>query len=102
MNPKYWEIGVQSLEKDLDKVDDADEEEEDEMIQLSEDPDKQNFARINLSFNGAESILNSDRPTRNSHSSARTTTTKDSGFGGLEQATVISGATITAHAYSIF
>ena len=32
LNPKYWEIGVQSNDKDLDKEDAEDEEDEDEMI----------------------------------------------------------------------
>ncbi len=64
------------------------------MIQLTDDAPVQSTGfRINPSF--------TEESSRKSMTSNYTTSTSAQ-FGGLDQSTVLSGATITARAYSIF
>lgn len=76
LNPKYWEIGVQST--DLDK-EDEEQTGDDEMIQLSTDeaPQRSSALRINPSFFSAipESYFQSDENSRKSMASTHTTST---------------------------
>jgi hypothetical protein len=76
LNPKYWEIGVQSV--DLDK--EEEDQTEDEMIQLSTDeaPQRSSALRINPSFFSAipESYFQNDEDSRSkSITSTHTTST---------------------------
>ena len=76
LNPKYWEIGVQST--DLDN-EDEEQNGDDEMIQLSTDdaPQRTSALRINPSFFSAipDTYFQSDENSRKSIASTHTTST---------------------------